>query len=339
MPTNYIVQNIIEKMKNTDDGPRCHDCVAKVPAMKHCKTCVLNLCNRCSEYHQGCVRFVGHKLIDISKAPQQSFASQRYCSKHAELLKYFCGNCKVLVCNDCMVSAQHKQHDISLESEVKEKKMSEIKQKLENIQVLSSKLSEYKKEGEAFKARIEKEDEKSIKLVKQVFQEIRVELAEKEKETIERVKTKSNIDSFNEFTVALKKIADTVDYVKSLINDQKCIDLEIANELDLQLDQLSKNYQFPENYHHGLFDHHFQQNSKRGARPPTRQFATKSITQANNQVYQRQNGFFTSQYLALSKNLGMLNFQMNSTTIEVNPSRNHQISQIVNNNFSDMIPN
>ena len=211
LPTNFIVQNIIEKMKNAENGPHCHDCTTKVPAAKHCKTCVLNLCDDCSKYHQRCVRFVGHRLVDVSQAPQQSFASKRYCSKHTELLKYFCENCQVLVCNDCMVSAQHRKHDILLESEVKEKKINEVKQKLEDIEGFNTTLLQYKKEGEVFKATIEKEDKKSIKLVKQVFDEIRVKLAEKEKVAIERIKTKSNIDSFDKFTADSKKIADTVD--------------------------------------------------------------------------------------------------------------------------------
>ena len=345
-------------MKNAENGPHCHDCTTKVPAAKHCKTCVLNLCDDCSKYHQRCVRFVGHRLVDVSQAPQQSFASKRYCSKHTELLKYFCENCQVLVCNDCMVSAQHRKHDILLESEVKEKKINEVKQKLEDIEGFNTTLLQYKKEGEVFKATIEKGDKKSIELVKQVFNEIRVKLAEEEKVVIKRIKTKSNTDSFDKFTADSKKIADTVDYVKSLMNDQKCDDLEIASELDLQLDQLSKDYQLNSSQNNIYNDPHQQQQHyqpQQSYQPQhphlphqnywfllqqPRQPPPPSQPQQSYQPQQpqSQNNISIFQNKQLKRSLGNLNFEMISSSLEVNPNRNHNIYRSIQD-FSNMILN
>ena len=321
LPTNYIAQNIIEKMKSSKEEAYCHDCVVKVPAEKHCQTCVLNLCGDCSKYHQGCVRFVGHKIVDVSKAPQQSFASKRYCRKHAELLKYFCETCKVLVCNDCMVSNQHKQHVISLESEVKEKGILDLKQKLENVQESSITLLQYKKEGEEFKAKIEKENEEAIKLVKQVFDEIRVKLSEKEQEAIKSITAKSGIASFDEFTKATNKVTSTVNYVKSLLEDQKCEDLEMTYNLISQLDQLSTKYQLV-----------YQQQQQQQQPHQQQQHYTEQYTQQY--THQRQQPLLVIQQKKLfKKKLGNLNFCMQSHTTQLPHSRGQFINNILNRTF------
>ena len=320
-------------MKNSKAGAYCHDCVDNIPAAKHCQTCALNLCGDCSRYHQKCVRFVGHKIVDVSKAPQQSFASKRYCSKHADLLKYFCETCKVLVCNDCMVSNQHKQHVISLESEVKEKGMLDLKQKLENVKKTSITLLQYKKEGELFKAGIEKENEESIKLVKQVFDEIRVKLSEKEQEAIKSITAQSGIASFDEFTKATNKVTSTVNYVKSLVEDQKCKDLEITYDLISQLDQLHLKYQLGVNDRIHYNDHLIRKDDPRRRTRGSMVMPPKPMVMPPKPFQQRNQLWGSYPSTQLEKKLGNLNFCMQSHPTQLLDSRGQFISNIINNNF------
>jgi len=182
LSTNYIAQNIIEKLKTSARGnqPCCHDCANGIPATNHCKNCVLNLCKDCTNYHQRCVRFVGHCIVAVSTVSQESVNQVRYCAKHKELLKYFCENCKVVVCNDCMISNQHKEHSISLLAEATTKAKNVLTKKLKKADLFCNDLLNNMYDGRDFQEKIIEADKKSVALIKQAFNEIRKNIARRE---------------------------------------------------------------------------------------------------------------------------------------------------------------
>ena len=234
-------------MKNADKkGPFCHDCVAEFPATSHCENCVLNLCKKCTEYHQGCVRFVGHKIIDIQDVTKKSTSPKRYCPKHNELLKYFCEQCKEVVCNDCMVSIQHKQHSFSLVSETTAKAKEELKEKLQKMKEKKGKMDYFLLEAKAFYKEVIDEDKASVELIKKAFDEVRKALTAREEELIAQVAIQSKTKGeqkllFDNFSKAVNKVTQSVNYVESVVNEN-CDDLEMISDMSKQMDKVSKEY-------------------------------------------------------------------------------------------------
>ncbi|XP_066932669.1 uncharacterized protein [Clytia hemisphaerica] len=247
LSTNYIAQNIIEKVKNAaKKGPFCQDCVVQFPASNHCETCVLNLCKKCTEYHESCVRFVSHKIIDIQNVSKKISSTKRYCPKHNELLKYFCQQCKVVVCNDCcMISAQHKHHDITLVSEAIDKAKEELNQMLKKMRESELTMVDCLGEVREFHQKVAAEEENNGNMIKQAFDEIRVVLAKKEEELVKQLATirvdKKEKLKFDRFSTAISKVSQSVQYVESILNED-CDDLDIICDLTKQLDEIRKEY-------------------------------------------------------------------------------------------------
>uniref|UniRef100_A0A7M5XIX3 Uncharacterized protein n=1 Tax=Clytia hemisphaerica TaxID=252671 RepID=A0A7M5XIX3_9CNID len=247
LSTNYIAQNIIEKVKNAaKKGPFCQDCVAESPASNHCETCVLNLCQRCTKYHQECVRFVNHKIIDIQNVTKKISSPKRYCPKHNELLKYFCQQCKVVVCNDCcMISAQHKNHDITLVSEAIDTAKEELNQKLKKMSESELTMVQCLGKVKEIHQKVAAEEENNANMIKQAFDEIRVVLAKKEEELVKQLPTIKADEKeklkFDRFSTATSKVSQSVQYVESILNEN-CDDLDIICDLTKQLDEICKEY-------------------------------------------------------------------------------------------------
>ncbi|XP_066910782.1 E3 ubiquitin-protein ligase TRIM56-like [Clytia hemisphaerica] len=338
LSTNYIAQNIIEKLKTSARGnqPCCHDCANGIPATNHCKNCVLNLCKDCTNYHQRCVRFVGHCIVAVSSVSQESVNQVRYCAKHKELLKYFCENCKVVVCNDCMISNQHKQHSMSLITEAKEKAKKELKQKLLKGLECKQNLLNTHKEGENFKKRVEAAEDKSVLLVKKVFVEIRKEVAKREKQLVDQIKKESNFQSFDKFSTALKKISDSLEYVKEVMKNDNYDNMEIIMDLSNHLDLLDKEFDFNKKYHsYENPNQHHHQNQMHGglyySQHQHQQHQPLLIKPQQNKVFiceQKGNIHHQSYHQATSTN--NLSFQMTLVERDLAPNRNHKITQNLN---------
>jgi len=226
---------MVEKLKTADKGPSCHECVDNTVATKYCQTCGLNLCPECSNFHSRCVRFVGHKIEDVSKAPDLIAPISRYCSKHQELLKYYCESCLVMVCNDCMVSKQHRNHQIALVEEIQSRINSELEEQVKIGEQAEVILKKHVTEGKDFKKKIKEADRKSARMLAEIFKEIRKAVSNREKQLMEEICQRSNTQSFDDFEKKASTLSEMLNYVKSISGEGKCQNVEILNDLKAQL--------------------------------------------------------------------------------------------------------
>ena len=102
----------------------CEFCDKNLAKM-HCLNCSksLNLCDECfASNHQSPSR-KDHKVECLSSNSSQ-ISLYKLCSKHKEVpCKYFCIDCQLLICSDCMMLDGHMKHkNISNIKKVSKKK-------------------------------------------------------------------------------------------------------------------------------------------------------------------------------------------------------------------------
>ncbi|XP_066929009.1 E3 ubiquitin-protein ligase trim-21-like [Clytia hemisphaerica] len=189
--------------------------------------------------------YIAQNIIEKNVSKKIS-SSKRYCPKHNELLKYFCQQWKVVVCNNCcLISAQHKNHDITLVSEAIDKAKEELNQKLKKMRESELTMVECLGKVKEFHQKVAAEEESNGNMIKQAFDEIRVVLAKKEEELVKQLATiradKKEKLKFDRFSTAISKVSQSVQYVESILNEN-CDDLDIICDLTKQLDEVCKEY-------------------------------------------------------------------------------------------------
>ncbi|KAM3916852.1 E3 ubiquitin/ISG15 ligase TRIM25-like [Leptodactylus fuscus] len=143
----------IEKTKTI-----CPDCTkTPVSAMKSHLHCEISLCHEHLEAH--------NKLVDESLVePTESFESRK-CSKHNEILKYYCPIDAACICESCCVDGDHKGHDVDRLDVASEKKKEKLRS---DIDKLNSKKEEAGKRIQNLQDHGKEQQEKAAGLAKRV---------------------------------------------------------------------------------------------------------------------------------------------------------------------------
>ncbi|XP_053545440.1 LOW QUALITY PROTEIN: E3 ubiquitin/ISG15 ligase TRIM25-like [Bombina bombina] len=118
-----IVRNLHPtQLKKRETGIFCTYCIhSPVPAAKSCLHCEASLCDAHLRVHS---KSEEHVLTE----PTTSWGNRR-CSKHKELIKYFCTEDAACICASCSLVGKHRGHQVELLKEASEKK----KKKLRNV--------------------------------------------------------------------------------------------------------------------------------------------------------------------------------------------------------------
>ncbi|KAM3916853.1 E3 ubiquitin/ISG15 ligase TRIM25-like [Leptodactylus fuscus] len=160
---NRKLGNIVERFFSTQPGMEetrifCTYCTkSPVPAVKSCLHCEISLCHEHLEAHN---KLVDHSLVE----PTVSFKSRK-CSKHNEVLKYYCPIDAACICVSCWVAGDHKGHDVDLLDVASQKEKE--KRKLV-IKKLSSKREEAGRRIQNLKDHERKQKETSSRLAERV---------------------------------------------------------------------------------------------------------------------------------------------------------------------------
>lgn len=91
-------------------------------AVSRCLDCNDMLCNKCVSSHRLSSEFIEHCIINLNNSPilssantfsnNDKFQQEPYCSIHKEPLRngYVCESCKSIVCQECILLGDHKDH-------------------------------------------------------------------------------------------------------------------------------------------------------------------------------------------------------------------------------------
>ena len=115
MHTDYVLTNIVDLNALEPGSLACTSCKSKENAMSRCNDCANFLCASCDNAHKYMRCFENHKVVLLNELRDSTekvvIHKPLFCFAHpSENLKYYCFNCHVPVCNDCLV-ADHKGAD------------------------------------------------------------------------------------------------------------------------------------------------------------------------------------------------------------------------------------
>ena len=125
-------------MRDDDEGPEllCDNCQKEDETVgKRCKDCMQFLCSPCAEFHQRSINTKDHVLLskDELKANQPAEnASAMKCSKHDEVIKFYCNTCQETICMSCTI-LDHKQHKLFSVEESASGAQNEVQNLVENV--------------------------------------------------------------------------------------------------------------------------------------------------------------------------------------------------------------
>ena len=142
----------ISNSSNGDDY-KCDVCEV-LGATVVCPSCAVCLCFSCSKDIHSRKGYQPHRLITLSEfinTPSEEFSSQspsfeqrsasetditdeHQCKQHpSEVLEYVCKSCGEIVCKMCLHSAEHKDHDCRLLSDVAMEKKEELREAIDDV--------------------------------------------------------------------------------------------------------------------------------------------------------------------------------------------------------------
>lgn len=109
---DYVFTNILDLSTIEPGMLACTSCKSKENAISRCNDCANFLCAGCDNAHKYMRCFENHevvKLDDLQKSSEKvAIHKPLFCNVHtSENLKYYCFNCHIPVCNDCLI-ADHK---------------------------------------------------------------------------------------------------------------------------------------------------------------------------------------------------------------------------------------
>ncbi|XP_037937273.1 brain tumor protein isoform X2 [Teleopsis dalmanni] len=112
---DYIQTNILDLSTIEAEQLNCTSCKSKENAISRCSECANFLCGGCDKAHKYMRCFENHevvKLEDMQKSGSEkplTVHKPLFCSNHTtENLKYYCFNCQIPLCNECLIGDTHK---------------------------------------------------------------------------------------------------------------------------------------------------------------------------------------------------------------------------------------
>ena len=146
--SNYFIKNMLEiiaiqrKAKASAACSRCQD-----PAINHCTSCQVFMCQKCSESHDSWSLLKTHTVLSVRELSdpenQVKMRNKLYCTKHErKMLEIYCETCKELCCIFCLVSNHREQnHSLVAMNEIAQKQKEALKS---SCTTLDEKLAEGK---------------------------------------------------------------------------------------------------------------------------------------------------------------------------------------------------
>ncbi|XP_052081912.1 uncharacterized protein LOC127719713 [Mytilus californianus] len=191
--SNTVFSNMIKIREKLNQTKQCEICKLRdivEEATAFCKDCSDMLCKSCWQSHSFTRFTLNHKVVPLEEMKDKALddairnKSKPMCSLHEdELLKYFCSDCKFLVCRECIL-LHHQGHSCILPSVAVDPKKKEIESliygfhgRLENLR--KDEHEEYESQND----RVAVAENTEIEKINSFFQKL-VEAVEKERQSI-----------------------------------------------------------------------------------------------------------------------------------------------------------
>ncbi|XP_055844069.1 B-box type zinc finger protein ncl-1-like isoform X1 [Episyrphus balteatus] len=272
---DYILTNILDLSSIESEMLSCTSCKSKEKAISRCNDCANFLCGGCDNAHKYMRCFENHevvKLEDLQKTAEKlTIHKPLFCNVHtSENLKYYCYNCQIPVCNDCLIAdhkgSEHHYEVIGLAEKCVrvdiEDLMKEAKSKVQYCDSAASKLSSdltelqsqhdtardlIEESFQSFKAVLEKCRDQSLKELGKLHSERELKIMDL-LQNIEN--TMGKIDGVCTFTKRVLEQANAAEFLSmkkliskqfiNLINNTPKCDVNYSLEFDTKFDKFEQ---------------------------------------------------------------------------------------------------
>ena len=102
--------SLLKVEQQTSNETICGSCEGQNKLEAYCEDCVLTVCSDCISVHKKLKVTKGHKIVPFEADKLMPVSTVVMCSQHSnETIKYYCIDCKTLVCSKCIID--HKEHN------------------------------------------------------------------------------------------------------------------------------------------------------------------------------------------------------------------------------------
>ena len=114
LASNHFIKSMLEIIalqEKAKASPKCSHC--KDPAINHCGSCEMFMCEKCSDWHNIWPGNKNHNVLSVEELSkpdvQMKMKRKLYCMKHTDkILECYCETCKELCCINCVVLSHQK---------------------------------------------------------------------------------------------------------------------------------------------------------------------------------------------------------------------------------------
>ncbi|OPL21551.1 hypothetical protein AM593_10397, partial [Mytilus galloprovincialis] len=191
--SNTVFSNMIKIREKLNQTKQCEICKLRnvvEEATAFCKDCSDMLCKSCWQSHSFTRFTLNHKVVPLEEMKDKALddairnKSKPMCSLHEdELLKYFCSDCKCLVCRECIL-LHHQGHSCILPSVAVDPKKKEMESLIYGFHGrLESLRKDEHEEYESQNDRVAVAENTEIEKINSFFQKL-VDAVEKERQSV-----------------------------------------------------------------------------------------------------------------------------------------------------------
>ena len=225
-----------------------HEDHSNTPAIIYCVECNKYMCKKCENNYHG-KTYKEHNIYSLDKDLSTIFTGFCKEDNHTNKLEYFCKNHNRLCCSDCIVNiktkdkGQHRECEICLLEDIKENKVSNLKDNILKLETFSNDINKILNElTNAFEI-INKDKEELKNNIQKIFTKIRNTINDREDEILLSVDKlyddiyikEGQLKEFdkypNKINIDLKKGKNTFE---NLIDDKNKLNLFINNCIEIE---------------------------------------------------------------------------------------------------------
>ena len=231
-PHNACLAQQVEqhKFEEKPSSAQCEGCVASVAAAVYCNQCCEFLCDTCKDYHKISRKTKDHELVDAEVSgkhlPSNSTNAHKplYCSvpQHSdEKLKFYCEDCKILVCSFCILRGNHKNHSYCDCDKVVEACHSDLHASVQGCTEIVTTLGDAISNGERMIQQIQGRQQEVNQEINSTFDALQVALADRRKALLKESHniTIGKVTAINIQLETYRKLKDQVSFASKYVTD------------------------------------------------------------------------------------------------------------------------
>ena len=234
LPSSFFHNSLLSLLavRPNDDGINitCSQCRKTNSQMCYCFDCGRFMCPDCYNAHEMLkASFEGHKVTPVKEfkaedyealLKRQPFCSQQFHEK--EITRFFCFSCQACVCQMCIFTPDHRNHEIDLLDKAAHDEKPNI---MSGAEMIKEKISEFSEVIQQFKETIS-ELERNVEIAKrgvsQAAEQMITEIRKREREATVSLETTR--------VTRLEKMNSAMQEAQSLVKQMKQA-VEFANNL------------------------------------------------------------------------------------------------------------